>query len=116
MGNTEEARGTLIESIVQLFISDTIELLDLVLWEKDMEKPEHSANTVWSRFEMAMTYYAKSNETPLPVSVYLQESGYPQEAIDVLIYMCKKEKEFHKKLCEEQNLSTHRYDKETPGW
>ena len=46
----------------------------------------------------------------------LQKSGYPQESIDALIHRCEKEKERHKKLCEEQNCSTKRYEKAISGW
>ncbi|MBQ6432221.1 MAG: hypothetical protein IJJ99_10165 [Oscillospiraceae bacterium] len=115
MDSEKKARTAATDEIVRLFFCDTITMLDLVLSE-NIEQPEHSANTVWSRLELAAEYDAEQNGTTVTVPALLQKSGYPQEAIDRLTAMCQREKERHKELCEEQNCSTSRYEKATPGW
>lgn len=113
--HSAESQETQIEEIARLFYSDTLALLDSVLSE-DAEQPEHSANTVWSRLELAAAYRSGQAEAPVEVPMLLKESGYPQEAIDTLIDLCTREKEHHKALCEAQNCNTERYEKTTPGW
>lgn len=115
MEKRKDAQVTSIDEIVRLFFYDTIALLDQVLSE-DIEQPSHSANTVWSRLKLAAAYYSEQKGETVTVPMLLQKSGYPQESIDALIHRCEKEKERHKKLCEEQNCSTKRYEKATSGW
>lgn len=109
------SQHTSFEKIVRIFLSDTITLLDLLLSE-DIEQPEHSANSVWSRLEMVAAYYSEQKAAPLTVPMLLQEYGYPLEAIETLYCMCKREKERHTALCEEQDCSSAFYEKPTPGW
>lgn len=115
MEDRKESRATSIDEIVRLFFSDTLALLEQVLSE-DAEQPEHSANTVWSRLELAAAYASEGKEVPLTVPMLLRENGYPQEAVETLIAMCKREKERHRELCEEQNCKKSRYEKDAPGW
>ena len=77
-------------SIVNLFESDTIELLDLVLNDSE-EDPQYSAKSTINRINDLIQFYKiYCNKNIGTVRQYLKSAGYEEKDIDLLF---KKQKE-----------------------
>ncbi len=79
------------EKIIKWFLSDSIELLDLVLSDNHND-PEYSANTAYNRIKLYAEYEASQNNvTARSVEDYLKDWGYSDEDIKLLNELRKEE-------------------------
>lgn len=62
-------REECINTICNYFLSDTIELLDLVLFD-DVEDPQYSAITTYNRFYYYLQYMKQSNMNDEDINVF----------------------------------------------
>jgi len=78
--------------MIHMFLSDTIELLDLVLFD-DKADPHYSAVTTYNRLYayLALTDETKERPTEERVRTFLQEAGYSGD--DIRQFMEKKASE-----------------------
>ena len=86
-----------VEKIVEWYIGDTIELLDLVLTD-DLEDPQYSAITTCKRFNEYLLYQELRGNQKKDLTELLMGSGYTQEDIDLLMVKKEQEKELIKKM------------------
>ena len=86
-----------VEKIVEWYIGDTIELLDLVLTD-DLEDPQYSAITTCKRLNEYLLYQELRGNQKKDLTELLMGSGYTQEDIDLLMVKKEQEKELIKKM------------------